>query len=504
MMLKQKKSHATIKEVKSKPMRDEHPSESFGRVAGSRILLIAALVLIVALASPVVLRMLSGYPPLTTGESYYNLRLAQLVKSDPFITQDPIQQTHYLPNPYHYLLALILAVVSSDALPLFFPLALGLFSSFLFYKILLILGTKRDEAAFALIILAVSPAFIVLFTGLYAAGFMAFLSLLITWLIIKPNKSKYELLLCILLFFLLAISSLAAFIITFLIVLAMCLALKRKLSLVLIPFIPSLAAIIIMAPFLSYNLITFGFHTFEFRNIISVLRADVGFDIFLLMLFAIGFVRLWTTQEYKRLLHLAVLAFIALSFFNAPARVFSTFIIIAYCVSAIVYFYNRKWELEIIRTGTLFLVICSLVFALVNQVNLLVQSQPDREMKTILQGLKELPGGLVLTDEKEGFLVEFYSGKKVFLDANSRFFPGYNEKQEPAMALFSTVRLREATPIILEHDFRYFLITPAMKAELWEDREQGLWFLMSNSYDFIRYSKSEGIELWAYSPENVE
>jgi hypothetical protein len=508
--MSQQKKQRTIRETREaknarrvKEKSFKGAADIFGEEKKPRIkpLLLAVLLIIAVLASVVGIRLLQGNPPLTTGESYYNIRLAQTIKSDPFIGQDPIQNTPYSPDPYHYLLALMLTVVSADSLPIFFPLVLGLLSAFIFFRILLILGVKKDDAAYSLIILAVSPAFIVLFTGLYAAGLIVLFSLLIIFFIIKAKKSKYELVMCLLLFFLLALSSLTAFLITFLIILVLCLALKRKLKLLLIPFIPSALAIGVMAPFLNYNLKMLSFHAFEFRNIVSVLRADIGFDIFLLMLFLIGFVHLWMIQENKRLLHLAVLALLGLSFFNTIARVFATFIITFYCVDAIVYFYKRKWELDIIRTGTLILVLCSLVFALVNQVSLLVQSPPDSSMQKVMLALKDLPEGLVLSDEKSGFLVELYSEKTVFLDSNSYLFLNYREKRGVADTLFNTARLKDAEPIIQAQGFKYFLITPDIKQNFWEDRERGFWFLIRNSEKFIRYSKTAGIELWEYIPE---
>jgi hypothetical protein len=264
------------------------------------------------------------------------------------------------------------------------------------------------------------------------------------------------------------------------------------------PVIPSLIALFILVISSIYPLSLTGFHGFEFKNILSVLGADIGFDIFIIILFFAGFIILWNKNKEKRLMHLAVMAFIIFSFFNTPARAFSSFIITNYCVVAIIYFFKRKWELDIIRTGTLLLVLCSIIFSLINQVHVLVQAQPDLEMQEALVFLRKLDAGIVLSAENSGFIVEFYSGKQALLDKNSFLKPDYKETRQDADQLFTIPRLREAEPLIQRYNIRYILITPEMKEELWEGREEGLLLLVKNSESFFRKYDYMGVEIWEY------
>jgi hypothetical protein len=61
-------------------------------------------------------------------------------------------------------------------------------------------------------------------------------------------------------------------------------------------------------------------------------------------------------------------------------------------------------------------------------------------------------------------------------------------------------RLKDAEPLLNQHDIRYVLITPDMKEAIWEGREQGLWFLVGNSESFDRIYNSKGVGIWAYNP----
>jgi len=467
---------------------------------GFKLLILSLSLIVFVLSLVLVVRLVQHKPLLPAGESYYNLRLAQELKENPLLIEDPIQNTPYQPNPYHYLLALLLLMLSPSLVSIITPILLGLISAIIFFKLLTLLGIRYEDAAYSLIILAVSPAFINLFTGLYLYGFVLFLSLLIIFLVIISKKSKYTLALSSLLLLVLTLTSLTGFIITLVFLLIICLALKRKVRTVIMPSFPSIIALAFLAFFSIYKPVLLGFHSFEFRNILSVLGADLGYDLFLILLFFAGFIIVWSKNDEKRLLQLVVLIFFVISFFNTVARAYSSLVITFYCVTAITYFYNRKWELEIIRTGTLLLILSSLVFSLTSQVNLLIDAQPDKEIENSLLFLKKLGAGIVLSAEDTGFVIEFYSGKQALLDQNSFLNLNYNEAKNDTVRLFLTPRLSEAEPILGKYNIRYIFITPEMKQEIWSDRQEGLWFLVENSDSFVRKYEYASIELWEYAP----
>ena len=466
-----------------------------------KILIFALLLIILVLSLVMIIRLSQNKPLFSIGESYYNMRIAQALKQDFFLIKDPVQGTFYEPNLYHYLLAFLMIMFPPVIISLLFPLLLGVLSGFLFFKLLVLIGIKYKQAAYSLIILSVTPIFITLFTGLYLSGFIIFLSLLT--LVLTLNNKKIWQMLGILLFLLLALTSLTGFLITVIIIFFLCLALKKNLKALFFAILIPVLVIVSLSLFSDYTPRLLGFHSFAFKNILSLLKATLGFDLFLLLLFFTGFFIIWVRDEQNRLFHLVTPGFIIFSFFNNTARVFTSFIITTYCVVAITYLYKRRWQLKIIRIGTLLLVLCSLVFSITNQVNLLVNSQPDKEMQNALIFLKDLGKGRVLTSENYGFLVEYYSEKEVLLDSNSFVLPNYLDLKNDTNILFRTARLKEAEPLIKEYGVHYILITPSMKEELWEEREQGLWFLMKHSESFIKKYEQRGIEIWEYTGVGV-
>ena len=278
---------------------------------------------------------------------------------------------------------------------------------------------------------------------------------------------------------------------------------KKKLKLLVMPILPSILIIGILGALPGYAIRLTDFHVFEFRNVLSILKAGLGFDLFLFVLFLTGFAIVWKNEQ-RRPLHLALLTLVMLSLFNTTARVFASFIITFYCVKSILFFQRRKWGLEVIKAGTLLLVLCSMVFSATNQINILVNAQPDKDLNQALVYLYSYPKGIVLTSDENGFLVEYIAEDRVVLDSNSIRLNNYQELKNASDLLFKTVRINDAEPILQKLGVRYVMITPGIKEELWSGREQGLWFLMKNSESFIKKYDEKGIEIWEYAPQKKE
>lgn len=463
------------------------------------------MLIVVVLSLVIITRLAQDNPVFPNGESYYNLRIAESLNQDFSLKQDPVQEKLYEANPYHYLLAVLLIIIPVELLSIYLPLLFGILCGFIFYKLMIRIGVKPKSAAYSLIVLSVTPAFIVLFTGLYVLGFSILLSLLTLLLALQKKKSPQPLCIffCTLVFILLALTSLIGFLLTIIMLLLLSLVLKKRIKSLFIPIgIPVLLGILLTF-FTSYVPQVLGFHKFAFQNILSLLKAAVGFDLFLIVLFITGFIVVWVNNNDNkdyRLYHLAVLILFVFSFFNIVLRAYVSFIITFYIIVAITFFFNRKWDSEIIKKGTLLLVLCSLVFSLINQASILVDAEPDKEMQQALVFFNGLSKGKTFALEQDGFLIEFYSNKNVLLDSNSRLASDYKDIKNDSSNLLTLVRLKEAESILDMYNIRYILLTPYMKEELWENQRQGLWFLVRNSDTFIKKYAEEEIEIWEYAP----
>jgi hypothetical protein len=474
--------------------------------SGFRLKLLAAtfLLLLIVLSSVIILRLSNEKPALTSGESYYHLRMGLLIKDDPLAREDPIQGRYYSPSPFHFFLAGCLMILPPNILANFLPAFLGLAVALLFFRLLLLLGIPDRKAIYSAAILAFSPAFIILFTGLYTLGFSLLLSLCALILFLKEKKSRagwLELLASFFCLAVLALTSLPCMVITILLILILSLFLKKSLWFFFITSILLLFIVFLLSSseYLWPGFFSLGFHPLELKGVFSVFGATLGFDIFLLLIFLMGFMFSWSEKE-KRPYHLAILGLVILSFFNTPFRVFASLAITPYCVEAMFGLHRRRWELRIIKVGTTILLLCALVFSLVNQVNIQLNSEPSRYMHEALMSMRSNAAGSVLSDESNGFMIEFFSERKAFIDDNSRFQSNYDSLKRTSMDIFNSSRINEVSPLLDNLRIRYVLLTTEMKEQLWESREEKLLLLVENSGRFDNRYDESGIDVWLYLP----
>ena len=456
-------------------------------------ILFALLLVIIILSSITIARISQDKPIFAVGESYHSLEQARKIREAGYnIFRDT--------NPYHYLLALLLLLLPEKTLGLYLPLLTGILTSLLFYKALCTLKAKKQNAAYSIIILALTPVFITLYTGLYTLGFALLLSCAAIILLFSDKKTSH--IIGVLVAALLGLTSLTALVITLLIVLVAYAKLKKNCSAIIASLIVPAVLLIGLILGTTYTPLLPAFHSFSFKNSFSLLKAMQGFDIFLLMLFFMGFVLLWNKQKNKNLHHLPVLILVIISFFNTQTRVYASVIITIYVVHVITYFYKRKWHSQAIRTGVLLLVLCSLLFSGLNQASLIVSAQPDKATETALNHLKQEAQGTVLSLEDYSSVIEYYSGKDAFPSPNPEITGTKKDVQNQADAqkIFGSARLKDAEPLLREHNITYIIITPYMKETLWQGREQGLLFLMLNSERFIKKYKEQDISVWEYLP----
>jgi hypothetical protein len=468
------------------------------------ILLGALILLGVILASVILIRMMHDRPAFPIGESYYDLRIVRSISDNPMLKEDVLQGRPYFFNPYHYLLFIVSSIFHDTTYFLFIPTVLGLLTAFLFFRLLYKAGLSGRKTFYSLLAIAFTPAFIILFSALNSAGFTLFLSFLSLNLLLSRKKSFVFIILGLLSLSLLASASLVGLALTLVGITVLSLLTGNRQELTLVAWIFGAAEVIILSLFTSYlssPAAQLGFHALDIRQVFSVFGAAMGFDLFLILIFFTGLSISWSNKG-KRLYHLASLIFVVIAMFNSQARIFASFLIAPYCAEAVIYLHRKKWDLQIVKAGTLILLVCALVFSAVNQINILANAEPGPALREALLSMKNSDQGIVVTDENYGFMVEFFSGRKVLLDANSFIYPDYSSLSREQESLFDAAYLPEAEPLIIRHNVLYFLITPEMKQALWDSKEEKLWLLLGHSSSFDNKYFDQGYEVWQYTPES--
>ena len=472
-------------------------------------------IVIVALVlfSIIHLRASGGKEVYMNGESYYNLRMARELSQDPFLEQDSIQDATYYKSAYHYTLALIIIWFGEQKMAYFAPILFGVLFALCYAWLLSSLGFSRNNASFTALLLIVTPAFLISFSTLSQAGFTALISLIVLSLYFEksywdyPWKASGKLFFGMSIFFLalLAVTSLVGLAVTLVLMAFLSAVKKRGLGSLLFAATPAMLALVPLAIFTNFIGVewqSMGFQLFNIKDVFSIFGADLGLGLFLLLLFFTGLIIMWRLLKKLRIYHLLSLLLVASSFFNPLLRVYASLIILVYAAIAIKHLYYTKWELDVVKQGTVILLLCALVFSSLSQITAIVQAEPSAPAIEAMGQLANEQPGIVFSSPDYGFYIQEASGKRTYLDGNSGFRSDFGEKLEKYSALLGASRIKDAEPLLNETGISYFFITPAMKEEIWGGKEKGLLLLLKNSAKFSTvYSDSEGFEIWSYDPE---
>ncbi|MBN2142015.1 hypothetical protein JW711_01675 [Candidatus Woesearchaeota archaeon] len=451
--------------------------------------------------------------PYPNGESYYNLRMSEEIYLDVLFSEDTLQGRMYYPNPFHYLAAYARDLLGSEKMKVCLPVLLGVMTAFLFYRLLSMLGFPKKNAIFAMLLLVASPAFVSTFTSLSINSLVITLSFLALvtyfsksyWDAPWKNAGKVSFAIALVTLTILSLTSIYAFFLTIIFMLLISIFESRSLKTLLIsssiPFLV-LIPIFLFTNFISTTLNSFDFQAATLSSLLSILGAKSGFDLFVLILFFTGLIIIWFFIKRIRPYHVAVLLISLASVFSPLLRIYASMAMLVYCVVAIKHLYYRKWELEVVKLGTTFLLVCALVFSSLSYANMIINSEPGPELIGVATQLKSMPFGVLLTEPEYGFLFQEYSGKKTILDGQSMNFKDYALKLYRYDSILNSSRIKDALPFLKESKVSYILITPGMKESLWAGKEEKALFLVRNSERFESLAATDsGFELWYFRPE---
>jgi hypothetical protein len=451
----------------------------------------------------------SGFFP--NGESYYNLRLAAELVKDPYLFHDDIQNRSYTPSVLHILLAVGLQFLGSGTY-FIFPILTGVLCAFVFYKLMKVLGMPKKNAFACMLLLAATPPFIYAYTTLSSSGLTALLSVTVLFFYFHkdywefPWKMSGKIYFGISIFVLsaLAVTSLLGFAITLIFISIISIIENRNIRSM---FFASSFPAVLLIPFGLYTdyfktaVDSMGFHQLDLRQSFSIFGSPSGIDLFFTIIAIMGMIIVWNYIKDLRVYHLVFIAFVACSLINPLFRIYSSMIMTVYCVVAIKHLYYRKWELEITKTGTMILIFCAIVFSILNQVSTVISSEPTSSTNEFFDRAILSGNSTILTDPDYGYYVQWISGRQSLLDGSSFMYPDYVEKYGDYEYLMGATKLKDAQLILDKYSVDQIIITPQMKENLWNDKEQGLMLVLRNSPAFSLKDKSQsGLEHWQYLP----
>ena len=387
------------------------------------------------------------------------------------------------------------------------PILLGIFSIYLYGKILFLKKCNKNIVEFSLLLFAVSPLYIYTFTNNNHMAIILFLALYTFALLftdIFTSRKKKKSMLSLVAFLIIATLDVTASLIYLFFVIAYWKKghFKSTYDEYIRTYIKG--AFFIFAMTLIINIVSKGYFfidqlftlrgLFYTENWYYALFSDFGalwgFSLFYILLLIIGFLLLWKERkEYGWEMFVLLAGLFVYLYLDTRYAVIVTPLFIPIAGFAFKRLWYLKWKVTMIRDFCLLLFVLGCIFSATAFVSRYPLLEPQAEF---MQGVNELNlryGNLdatILTHPKYIPYLEATTEFTIFSDTQA------------IDALFHKRRINEVDPILEENDIRFIFITEEMRSGLvWKERVQ-LLFLLDNSKNFKKRFENAKVEVWEH------
>lgn len=422
---------------------------------------------LIMLALPYHLRYFSGNHTFAGDESYYHSKIIQTIAEDLTINS--------FITPYYLLSAGVYKIIGNYAFAIV-PIIFALLSLLLFYLLLKKLKIEEQTQLWTLLVFVLSPAFISL--GFYNTPFAFELSLVLLGLLILYTKKPIY---SIVPFIIASAGSFSGAIASIFCVAYYALNDKTKnFKIALIGVAPLFCAVLI-----NYHLpFTFFKNTTDY---FSDLGGIFGIGTFTAILILISAIILWPKKEYMQFILVSTFLSAAVACPSLlPFILPITSILAGYSLS---YLFKRKWELNSLRTLTLFVIFLGLLFSAISYSTTHSKDNPSQEIINALQSVE--PGTIITAKEYSNWANIKHQ------TLLHQIVPVQEQQQNDANAILYSNDLEKTKKLLQKYQVNYILITQEMKQGLvWEEENFGLAFLVNNNETFKRIPTDNSIELY--------
>ena len=189
-----------------------------------------------------------------------------------------------------------------------------------------------------------------------------------------------------------------------------------------------------------------------------------------------------------------------ISLFYEGLPFYLNFFISLFAGFALMRLIKRNWQLELIKTFTILILIYGLVFSTATYLVRLNQMEPNNDLINSLEWLKDnsYENDVVFSHYSNGFLIQTVSNRKVLLDENFYYVNRLEELYNDSETIFHSRNLKNTTSILKKHSISYIFITDKMKNDLWGDDEEGLIFLFNDKDNFKKVYSNDKAEIWEF------
>ncbi len=448
------------------------------------------LITVAILLLPPALRFFSNNAVIAGGEAYFHIGAAEDILKGDFT--DALNEERLSLNPYHYLLAAVGHFLGVKMASLLVPITLGILSSMVFFLILKKLQFSLMSNFIICLLFILSPLFIFSFTistflplslFLILCGFYMFMSHT------NPKSVKF----CASVLCFVAASLISLFNILFIssLVLGYSYIKKKVQRDTLYVLLAMIIAYLIYPTGIFYQLEAIPSGLPEF---VTDLGGILGFGIFNIILAVIGIFSSWKLKKKYYAIYILAFALLVFSYFiSYYINAYANFLFAVFAGIGFIYVRNIKWRLPVLRSLTMLIIICGLLFSTISFMNRISAFEPSNGQIESLRWISTRVEGNVLSHQKYGFLIENIAGKKPMLNGMEENAEAANDAEN----IFQGYDLEKTLGLIKKHDIRYIWVTKEMKEGLvWKKEKQGLLFLFRNTETFKKIYSSQDAEIW--------
>ncbi|MGV8162194.1 MAG: hypothetical protein ACP5N2_02550 [Candidatus Nanoarchaeia archaeon] len=457
-------------------------------------LIVAALILF----APVMAKWVLNQDSYLSEETYYNLRIVDQFKENGVGNQDLLQNKKYEFNLFHYIFYKL--DIGENQMAKYLPALLGVLSLFLLYLLLKKLNLGQNDVFFSLIILATTPIFLYEFTT-FSPEILALPILLIGLILFIRGNYVSSLFLGAT-----ALFNVMYALIALILIVADHLFKKRNKMLLAINVVVIVGTLIVGALLLDINYFSSFIPSLVGLNgFLIEFGALKGYALVTVGLAMIGLFSWWNKDSKKTTIMISVIVLIVVAALFEDIRLPISIIIAIFGGFSISYLVNREWEIFVLKEVTLLLIVCILIFSAVLTLNFQIKNINDEKVSAIAYLSSAGRADTVLSSERNGFIIEYVSGRSAYLDGNSYKFDDYAERQLLANKIYYSRNLNELERLLRQEKITHILIDSEMReGEVWNGRAEGVLFFLENSEKFIKIYFNDKIQIYRYVGEEIK
>ena len=461
------------------------------------VFIVLALVCLIILSTPLILRKVNGNDTFPGSFSYYHARMArEIVESDNILKHDNELSEDYRFNPYHPFLGFFAGFMGIESASKIIPIILGMLSFLVFYLILKNLKINLLNRLMILGILVLSPVYVYTFSISSPFSLVVLLDLLGVYFFFKRKIMFF----CLSIMFLLIavffepINTLVVLLLLF----SYSLYDKNKVKSFKIALILLLPVYVSYYVFFYFNyglpidIGAVGMNFFETN--ITDLGGLIGFSVFTLFSALVGILISWKDKSKLAFVYIAIFMLFGLSFLTSTANYYLNFFL---AVFGGLFFYRittMNWENNLIRNLTILLLLYGFLFSVVSYVPRVSSLMPNDEIAEGLSWLGDVSEDdyVVFSYPESGFWIEYFSRRKVILDSLTKYGNEVNDTQR----ILNSRSLRETKTLLDKYDVSYVYIDNNLKQMIGENN--GLLFLLRNNETFKMRYNNPYVSIWKY------